>query len=316
MTGVRPPSSGEAPGAPAEPLGARATPSEPDNAWLATKLDEVAELLEVQEANPFRVRAYRRAADALRREPRPASALLATDGPAALRALDGVGESLARAIEALVRTGRMPLLERLRSGSGPEDALATVAGIGPALAHRIHEELGVDSLYALEAAAHDGRLSHVPGMGPARVRAVREALAGRFQRRARLPPATAAASAEPEPPVGELLDVDREYRERAAAGTLPRITPRRFNPGRERWLSVLHTERAARQYTALFTTTARAHELGATRDWVVIYRDDHDGRGQWTVVSARRGPLAGRRVVRGREQACAELYDRGEPSHG
>jgi putative hydrolase len=119
-----------------------------------------------------------------------------------------------------------------------------------------------------------------------------------------------AAGSTTGPSVDELLDVDREYRERAAAGTLARIAPRRFNPGRESWLPVLHTERAGREYTALYSNTARAHELSATRDWVVIYRDDQGGRGQWTVVTARRGPLAGRRVVRRREQACAELYER------
>lgn len=203
-------------------------------------------------------------------------------------------------------TGRLSLLERLRSGTGPEDALATVAGIGPELAHRIHERLGVDSLYALEAAAQDGRLATVPGMGPSRVRAVSEALAGRFQRRRSWPVAPAETHAQPD--VAELLDVDREYHARTAAGTLARIAPKRFNPAQEVWLPVLHTARSGRHYTALFSNTARAHNLGATRDWVVIYRDDHDGRGQWTVVTARRGALAGRRVVRGREAECAQQY--------
>ncbi len=282
-------------------------PPGPENEWIATKLEEVAELLESQEANLFRVRAYRHAAATLRRLPSPASGLAREKGVAGLREIEGVGESLARSIEQLVHTGRLALLERLRSGSGPEDTLATVAGIGPELAHRIHERLGVDSLYALEAAAHDGRLGTVPGMGPTRVRAVREALAGRFQRRDGLP---ARPSPEPreDPSVAELLDVDREYRERSAAGTLPRIAPRRFNPTREAWLPVLHTERAGRQYTALHSNTARAHELGATRDWVVLYRDDRDGRGQWTVVTARRGPLRGHRTVRSREHECGELF--------
>jgi hypothetical protein len=272
----------------------------PDNAWLAARLEEVAELLEVQEANPFRVRAYRHAAATLRGQTEPVVRLLECRGRAGLDQLEGVGSSLARALEELVSTGRLALLERLRSGSGPEDVLATVAGIGPELAHRIHDELGVDSLYALEAAAHDGRLARVHGMGPARVRAVRESLAGRFQRAPRL----SSPPEAPVPDVGELLDVDREYRARAATGALPRIAPRRFNPRREAWLPVLHTERGGRHYTALFSNTARAHQLGATRDWVVVYRDDADGRGQWTIVTARRGPLAGLRVARGHEEAC------------
>jgi predicted flap endonuclease-1-like 5' DNA nuclease len=280
---------------------------EPTNEWIAAELDEVAELLEAQAANPFRVRAYRRAAQTLRALPQPVIEVLRAGGESGLRELEGIGPSLARSIAELVHAGRLALLERLRGGAGPEEALATVGGIGPELAHRIHETLGIDSLYALEAAAHDGRLETVAGMGPARVRAVREALAGRFLRRAGFPaapgPAVSAST-----PVADLLDVDREYRERAAAGTLPRIAPRRFNPAHEAWLAVLHTERSGRQYTALYSNTARAHQLGTTHDWVVIYLDDADARGQWTVVTARRGALEGRRVVRGHESECAELY--------
>ena len=107
--------------------------------------------------------------------------------------------------------------------------------------------------------------------------------------------------------MAELLDVDREYRERARKKSLPLITPRRFNPTHEAWLPVLHTERGERHYTALFSNTARAHELGTLRDWVVIYRDDKRGDGQWTVVTSRFGPLAGQRIVRGRERECAAL---------
>ena len=102
----------------------------------------------------------------------------------------------------------------------------------------------------------------------------------------------------------ELLDVDREYLSRAEAGRLPRIAPRRFNPLREAWLPILHTERGPRHYTALFSNTARAHALGRTRDWVVIYADGVLGERQWTVVTDRSGELRGRRVVRGREREC------------
>jgi len=284
----------------------RASPRPLDNAWIANRLEEVAELLEAQGANPFRVRAYRRAAEALRRSPRPVAELFAERGGAGLREIDGIGDSLARSLQELLTTGRLGLLERLRGGSAPEDVLATVGGIGAELARRIHERLGIDDLYSLEAAAHDGRLASVPGFGPARVRTVRESLAGRFQRPVPIR-AQDIATRKGEPPVAELLDVDREYRERDAAGSLPRIAPRRFNPERAAWLPILHTDREGRHYTALFSNTARAHDLGATRDWVVIYRDDDDGHGRWTVVTELRGLLAGRRVVRGRETECAEL---------
>lgn len=66
--------------------------------------------------------------------------------------------------------------------------------------------------------------------------------------------------------------------------------------------------RGDRHYTALFSNTARAHEVQMTKDWVVIYRDDKGGDGRWTVVTSRFGPLKGRRIVRSREQKCGEFY--------
>jgi hypothetical protein len=283
---------------------ARTEGASPANAAIAERLEEIADLLESQRANPFRVRAYRGAAATVRALDRPVRAILDADGLPGLVALPGVGRSLARAIEALAHTGRFGMLARLRGESAGEEVLATVPGVGPELAHRIHVELGIDTLHDLEIVAHDGRLARVPGFGPRRVLAVRESLAGRFRH---MPASAAAAPAADPPPVAELLDVDREYRERAAAGDLPRIAPRRFNPEQEAWLPILHAKRGARHYTALFSNTARAHELEATRDWVVIYRDDADGDGQWTVITAQRGPLAGRRIVRGREHECARL---------
>jgi putative hydrolase len=108
-----------------------------------------------------------------------------------------------------------------------------------------------------------------------------------------------------------LLDVDREYREKAADGKLPTIAPRRFNPEGQSWLPVLHAQHAGWHFTALFSNTAQAHRLGTLRDWVVIYfYDDEHAEGQHTVVTETRGPLAGRRVVRGREAECKAHYAR------
>ena len=100
----------------------------------------------------------------------------------------------------------------------------TIPGVGPQLAQRLHDGLDADSLEALEAAAHDGRLERLPQMGA----------------------------------------------RRAAA-----------------WLPVLHSRRGEWHFTALFSNTARAHELGHVRDWVVIYAEDeeHHER-QYTVVTA------------------------------
>jgi hypothetical protein len=105
------------------------------------------------------------------------------------------------------------------------------------------------------------------------------------------------------------LDVDREYREKAAAKQLRLIAPKRFNPKNEAWLPVLHTERGQWQFTALYSNTALAHSLGRTRDWVVIYfQSDSYAEGQRTIVTETQGPIKSRRVVRGRENECAEHY--------
>jgi len=150
-------------------------------------------------------------------------------------------------------------------------------------------------------------LQEVPGVGT-RIAAVIRALLTRE----RLLPfdaetheRDAAAARHPPVPVGELLDVDREYREKSAAGELPLIAPLRFNPGGDAWLPVLHTHRGSRQYTALFSNTENAHRWGRTRDWVVVYASDAAGEQQFTVVTAWHGPLRGERVVAGRERECA-----------
>jgi len=279
-----------------------------DNAEVAERLEEIADLLESQGANPFRVRAYRMAAGTVRSLEEPLGSILASKGREGLIHLPGIGQSLSRSIEQLVHTGRLGLLERLRGENVPERVFATVLGIGPQLAARIHDELGIETLAELEAAAYDGRLARVPGMGQKRVVGIRESLSGRFRRGPALPEVARHVSSHVEPSVQELLDIDGEYCGKVALDRLPRIAPRRFNPAGEAWLPILHTARGERHYTALFSNTARAHELGTTRDWVVIYRDDDFGDGQWTVVTSRFGKLKDRRIVRGREHECEEFY--------
>lgn len=279
------------------------------NREIAKIFELVAELLDAQHANPYRVRAYRVAAETLRSTDRLASEILMQEGIAGLERLPGIGFSLARSIAQILDSGKLNLLERLRGEIRPEGVFATVPGIGPKLAERIHDRLDIETLADLEVAAYDGRLAAVPGFGERRLRGVRESLAGRLHRR----PQPSAKQHWPlpanQPPVEELLDVDREYLQKAKANKLPRIAPRRFNPTHEAWLPILHTERGDTHYTALFSNTARAHELGTTHDWVVIYRDDQDGDGQWTVVTSRFGTLRGKRIVRGREAECEDMAD-------
>lgn len=271
------------------------------NMAIAGRFEEVARLLREQDANPYRVQAYRRAAEVLRGLDRSVEEIWRQEGEAGLRKLPGIGESLARAIVELLHTGRLLILDRLRGEVDPVSVLVSVPGVGKRLAERLYNELGIDSLEALEAAAHEGRLARVKGIGEKRLAGILDSLATRLGR-GRIPGRSPVPDA---PPIGELLDVDREYRERAAAGELPTIAPRRFNPRREAWLPVLHTRRGRRYYTALFSNTAQAHRAGKTRDWVVLYYDNGKGGQQCTVVTCPRGPLKGERVVRGREAECA-----------
>lgn len=271
---------------------------------IADRLEEAADLLEAQDANRFRVMAYRRAAGTLRGLDRDPAAILAERGLDGLVALPGIGASLARAIDEMVETGRWAQLERLRGESEPEELFRVLPGIGPDLAKRIHDQLHVDTLEALEIAAHDGRLETVPGIGPRRAASIRASLGATLARRRRKSPEDHG-----EPPVAQVLAVDADYRRRAAEGRLRRIAPKRFNPEGEAWLPVMHDERDGWSFTALFSNTALAHQLGRTRDWVVIYFSrDGGAEGQRTVVTETRGPLEGQRVVRGREAECRRHY--------
>jgi DNA polymerase (family X) len=274
------------------------------NTEIARRLEEVAGLLNEQGANPYRVQAYRHAAEMLRRLDRPVTEIVRHEGGEGLRRLPGIGESLARSIREVVLTGKLPILARLRGEADPESLLASVPGIGPVLADRLHHDLGIDTLEELEAAAHDGRLTNLAGIGEKKLAGIMDSLATRLGR-VRAPVRLVAAE---EPPVAELLDVDREYRDKAAAGQLRRIAPKRFNPSGEAWLPVLHTQRGERHYTVLFSNTARAHQLGKTHDWVVLYYDGGQGERQCTVITSPRGPLTGRRIVRGREGECVSYY--------
>lgn len=287
----------------------------PDNAEIADPLERIALLLEEQDADRYRVRAYRRAADIIRRHPESVARIANEEGIEGLVRLSGIGRSIGAAIRELVATGRIALLERLEGQVSPEDLFCTVSGIGEDLVHGIHQKLGIESLEELELAAHDGRLDTVPGFGPRRVAGVRDALAGilsrssrRRARQRRWDEHHQRSTAHERPTVSQLLDADAEYKQRAAAGELRLIAPRRFNPDREAWLPVLHTRRDGWEMNVMYSNTARAHELGRTNDWVVIYFEKDGEEDQCTVVTETRGPLAGRRVVRGREGECRAYY--------
>jgi putative hydrolase len=190
------------------------------NLETASIFRKCAEVLRQQAANPFRINAYMRAAQTLESLKEDARDILRDEGVAGLIALPAIGQGLAASIDEIARTGRLAQLDRLRGETPPENLFRTVPGIGPKLAHAINDALHVDTLEALEVAAHDGRLSTVPGIGARRAAAIQASLAallGRSRSRPQVPQVA--------PPVETLLDVDREYRNGVAAGKLPNGCP-------------------------------------------------------------------------------------------
>jgi putative hydrolase len=273
------------------------------NKKAAAIMRQCADLLRQQNANPFRVNAYIHAAQTLEALQVDARNILRDEGIDGLVALPAIGRGLAAAIIEIAETGRLSQLDRLQGSTSPETLFQSVPGIGPSLARVIHDSLEIESLEALEVAAHDGRLDAVTGIGPRRAAAVRAGLASLLDRstlRRRMSDKT--------PSVKILLDIDREYRNKVAANSLPKITPKRFNPEKRSWLPIMHVIRQGWHFTALFSNTARAHELNRTDDWVVLYYYDDDHiEGQCTIVTETHGPQKGRRVVRGREAECQRL---------
>jgi DNA polymerase/3'-5' exonuclease PolX len=164
-----------------------------ENQRIAELLREAAELLKAQGANPFRVNAYRKAADTAAALDRPVRTLFEERGRPALEALPGIGRGIASSIAEILITDRWSQLQRLRGDGEPERVFRSVPGIGPELAHRIHNDLHLDNLEALELACKDGRLERVTGIGGRRAMAISAALTAILdQRRAFRRPLSAA----------------------------------------------------------------------------------------------------------------------------
>jgi DNA polymerase (family 10) len=135
------------------------------NQDIAAMFDEMADLLELQQANPFRVRAYRRAAQTIRAQPTELRDQMAAGRD--LERLPGIGEDLAGKIREIVETGKCRALQKLQRKipAGLEDLLH-LPGLGPARVRQLHRELKITSPAQLAKAIEKGRLQELRGFGP------------------------------------------------------------------------------------------------------------------------------------------------------
>jgi hypothetical protein len=129
--------------------------------------------------------------------------------------------------------------------------LTDLKSVGEKLAGLIQEYVKTGTVEALETLEKEVTVEQKKGI-------VRESGTHVFERPIELPAAL-------------ILDVDEEYRAKAAAGKLKKIAPRLMNPDKKAWLPILATEKKGYRFTVMFSNTERAHELGKTNDWVVLY---------------------------------------------
>ncbi len=165
------------------------------NADIARVFQDIADLLEIGGANPFRVRAYRNAARMIEEWQTDLAAALARGNE--LPKVPGVGEDLAARIREIAATGRCGLLERLKKTLPPAiTELLRVPGLGPKRVRTLYQHLDVQTPEQVYRAARDGRVRELPGFGEKTEVHLLHALEGHFSKARRFKLATAAQYAE------------------------------------------------------------------------------------------------------------------------
>jgi DNA polymerase (family 10) len=187
------------------------------NSEVAAALLEIANLLEMSGENVFRQRAYQRAAETVAGLSEPVGDVLARDA----HGVPGVGSGIAGDIDEILRTGSTRLTETMHEKFPSEVvALLRVPGVGPKLAARAYQELGVATLDMLEAAAVDGRLAGLSRVGARTAAAIRRNIEGYKKRSGRLPLGHARDLAQA---IIAALEAPGNVRQLTAAGSIRRF---------------------------------------------------------------------------------------------
>ncbi len=156
-----------------------------ENADVARTLGEIADLLELTGGNPFKVRAYRQAAQLVDVHPEPISEVWRQGR---LEELPGIGSGIAGKIAELLETGSCREHDKLAAGVPPGVMeMLRVEGVGPKTAQAAWKALGIEDLDALEQACRGGRILEAPRMGEKRAHAILEAIARHRARAGRVP---------------------------------------------------------------------------------------------------------------------------------
>ena len=166
------------------------------NADIAAIFDEMADLLEIEGANPFRVRAYRNAARTVQGLGRDAAALVEEEF--AFTRLPGIGKDLAGKIAEIVRTGHCVELSKLHKRMPAAlSLLLKIPGLGPKRVAILHKKLKINTPAQLQRALRQGRLRELTGFGEKTEQRILEAVEAQLVKKRRFPLATAAEYAEP-----------------------------------------------------------------------------------------------------------------------
>jgi len=148
-----------------------------DNESIARRFHRLAALMDIRGDDPFRLRSYRNAAEAIETWPVPMQQIAAAEGIAGLQAIPGVGKAIAGKILELLDRGTFDAWERIIVET-PESVLdlLELPGIGPKTAALLHQKYKVSSLEALRKFVQGGGLEQVDGIGPKTAERIKESL--------------------------------------------------------------------------------------------------------------------------------------------
>jgi len=233
------------------------------NADISVIFEEIASFLEIQGANPFRIRAYRNAARIVGELSQEASLLLEKGED--LTRLPGIGADLAAKIKEIVSSGHCSLLDRLHKELPPAiTELLRIPGLGPKRVKVLYHDLEVQTLEQLYRAARDGRIRVLPGFGEKTERNILQAIEVHANQMQRFKLAVAAQYAKA---LEEFLAPIPGVKKVTIAGSYRRM---RETIGDLDVLVVATSSSPIMQYFAAYDEVAKTLSVGVTRASVIL----------------------------------------------